>query len=83
MARLARISQPVVGDVDAWEVPRPVEDGHLVGLGALVGTGQLFQQQDIHWPLGMAIQGRVPSLRFNILAEYKSLDISWKLDHRY
>ena len=46
-ARLTRISQPVVGRVVAGDVGRLVEDGHLVPLVALVGTGQSVHKQNI------------------------------------
>ena len=46
-ARLTRISQPVVGRVVAGDVGQLVEDGHLVPLVALVGTGQSVHKQNI------------------------------------
>ena len=80
-ARLAGVSQPVVGDI-IGKVGWSVEHCCLVGLRALMGTGDLVQQQDVHWPLGRAVQCRVPSWRWPILAEDVSLDISRKLDSR-
>ena len=82
-ARLTRISQPVVGRVVAGDVGRLVEDGHLVPLVALVGTGQSVNKQNIERPHSRAVKGRVPACRLHILTEDESLDISRKLDNRY
>ena len=78
MARLSGISKPVVGNI-AGKVRRPIEDRHLVLLGALVGTGQFVHHQHPHGPLCRAIQGRVPPCRSNILAEDEGLDIPRQL----
>ena len=48
-----------------------------------MGTGQSVDKEDVHGPLSMAVQGRVPPYRGNILAKDESLDISGELRSKY
>ena len=83
VAGLPRISQPIVRDISGGEVGRPIKDGHLVVLLALVGTWHPVDQDHVHRPLDVAIQGRVPPRRLDILAEDVGFYISRKLHDKY